>query len=177
MDRKPPDRSICRSVGRSVYPFVHLSSSTHLPMYPCIYPHIHASIDPSIHPFMYAYITLITSHPYLHTYRAQITVVCLIFVSSVPPVIIQQDFHMCQVLNQQTSCTFWYRYCLFLYVYVKEYVSAFVFRYFVLGTILHTGDRSDEKFENDVLLVALRWPKNSNPGAVYPEVMKLELCL
>ena len=106
MDWKPPDRSICRSVGRSVYPFVHLSSSTHLPMYPCIYPHIHVSIDPSIHPFMYAYITLITSHPYLHTYCAQITVVCLIFVSSVPPVIIQQDFPVCQVLNQQTSCTF-----------------------------------------------------------------------
>ena len=64
MDRKPPDRSICRSVGRSVYPFVHLSSSTHLPMYPCIYPHIHASIDPSIHPSIHVcihYLNYITS--------------------------------------------------------------------------------------------------------------------
>ena len=39
----------------------------------------------------------------------------------------------------------------------------------------HTGDRSDEKFENDVLLVALRSPKNSKPKAAEPEVMKSEL--
>ena len=37
------------------------------------------------------------------------------------------------------------------------------------------GDRSDEKFENDVLLVALRSPKNSKPKAAEPEVMKSEL--
>ena len=39
------------------------------------------------------------------------------------------------------------------------------------------GDRSDEKFENDVLLVALRSPKNSKPKAAEPEVMKSELYL
>ena len=41
----------------------------------------------------------------------------------------------------------------------------------------HTGYRSDEKLKNDVLLVALRSPKNSKPKAAEPEVMKSELYL
>ena len=40
----------------------------------------------------------------------------------------------------------------------------------------HTGYRSDEKLKNDVLLVALRSPKNSKPKAAEPQVMKSELC-